>query len=182
MFLNPSEEGIALLHLYNVIASKSGGQTTSNLPELDGQIKNDLATTAEELLKAKGKSLVVCGSNDENAQLITNAINLLLDNYGSTLDFNSYSNQRQGDEKDFIELVADMEKGNVGALIVMGSNPAYDCPNKEAFKSAIEKVSLTVSLNRTEQMRQHLCVITLVLIIITWKHGMTRNQRKVNLA
>jgi len=37
-----------------------------------------MAEIGKELLAAKGKSLVVCGLNDSNAQLVTNAINNLL--------------------------------------------------------------------------------------------------------
>ena len=157
ILVRPSSEGIALLHLYNVISSQSGGQTTTNLPELDGKTKSAIAKTAEELLQAKGKSLVICGSNNENAQLITNAINLLLNNYGSTIDFSTYSNQRQGDEQHMLQLINDMGSGNIGALIIMGSNPAYNYPDKETFKNALAKVELTIALNERIDETASLC-------------------------
>jgi hypothetical protein len=41
---------------------------------------------AAELLANKGESLVVSGTNNVDIQLLTNAINAMLGNYGSTID------------------------------------------------------------------------------------------------
>ena len=46
-----------------------------------------LQKAANDLINAKGNSLVVAGGNDKNIHLIVNAINDLLGNFGSTINF-----------------------------------------------------------------------------------------------
>jgi len=144
IMVKPSEMAGALLHLYNVVAAKSGGTASAN-PQLDENIKAEISKTADELLAAKGKSLVVCGWNDVNAQLITNAINNILGNYGATIDFTNFSNQRQGDDDAMKELVDELP--TVDALIIIDANPLYNFPDSEKFLAGLSKISLSVSLN-----------------------------------
>ncbi len=152
--VKPTQENSALLHLYNVVASRSGAQNIS-LPELDAVVKSSLAKVGDELVAAKGKSLVVCGLNDVNAQLITNAINNLLGNYGSTIDFTNASYQRQGDDSAMNDLVKEL--GSVDALLVIDANPVYNYPDAETFKKGLEKVKLSVSLNSKKDETTALC-------------------------
>jgi len=42
-----------------------------------------------ELSAAKGRSLVICDSNDKAVQIMVNAINDLLSNYGTTIDLSN---------------------------------------------------------------------------------------------
>jgi len=154
ILVKPSHEAVALTHIYNVLASKSGAATVS-LSGLDETAKTELTKVADELLAAKGKSLVVSGSNDVNVQLVVNAINILLGNYGTTIDLSAYSNQRQGDDAEMDALVSELGSGD--ALIVFDSNPVYSYAKKDAFKSALEKVKLSVSLNPKPDETTVLC-------------------------
>ena len=61
--------------------------------------------------------MVVCGSNDVNVQIIVNAINNAIGAYGKTIDWAVTVNYRQGIDKDMVDLVAQMDAGQVGALI-----------------------------------------------------------------
>ena len=45
------------------------------------------------------------------------------------------------------DLVADMEAGNVGALLIYGANPVYNYYDADKFKAALKKVKLTVSFS-----------------------------------
>lgn len=144
--VKPSEEGVALLNVYNFVAGKLGAEKVSGLSALDSKVQAELEKVANELLKAKGKSLVVSGSNDANVQQVANALNQLLGSYGKTISFDNYSLLKQGSDKAVQKLSKEMAAGKVDAVIVMGgANPVFELP--EDFKKAYEKVGLKVSLN-----------------------------------
>lgn len=149
--VRPSEETAAAITLYNLVAGKTGGQSISG-GKLESNYAASLQDAANDLVNARGASLVICGSNDVNVQLIVNAINQLLGNYGTTIDMVEHSNLRQGNDTQYNKLVADVTNGTVKALIVLNANPAYNLPKGDAFIEALKKVELTVSLNdkRTE--------------------------------
>ncbi|GIV33563.1 MAG: quinol:cytochrome C oxidoreductase [Chitinophagales bacterium] len=152
--VRPSEEGAALLHLYNVVASRTGAQSLP-LPEFNTQVKNALARIGEELVAAKGRSVLLCGLNDVQAQLITNAINNMLGNYGNTIRFTHASYQKQGDDAAMQELVNELER--IDALIILDANPVYAYPEAERFRKGLEKIRLTVSLNPKNDETTALC-------------------------
>lgn len=145
IMVKPSEQGAAIVYLYNEIAKATGGQTVSGLT-LEGKAKENLSLAAKELLGAKGNSLVVCGNNNIGEQILVNKINDLLGNIGSTVDFTEASYQRQGDEREMAQLVKDMASGRVDTVLFLDSNPLYDYSGKKKFKEALAKVKTKVSL------------------------------------
>jgi MoCo/4Fe-4S cofactor protein with predicted Tat translocation signal len=142
----PSQEGNAVLALYNKIASQAGKSSLSN-SAIDNNLNKMLGMAAIELWNNKGQSLVVAGSNDVNVQLLVNEINSLLGNYGSTIDLQNYSNAKQGDDAAMMGLVDEMKNGKVDALIIYNANPAYDYFHANSFTSALKNVGTTISLN-----------------------------------
>ncbi len=147
--VKPSELGLGLVALYNYLASKLGAEKTS-APEIS--FVADVEATAEYLLANKGKSLVVCGLNDVNAQVITNRINQLLGNYGTTIDLSKPVYLFQGDDKVINTLVNDLASGKVNGLITYNTNPVYTLPNGEALKDVIKNLDLSVSFaDRVEE-------------------------------
>jgi len=138
--LKPSEEGIALLNLY---AALGGGGTTKKL----SNIKAETAITlvAKELLAARGKALVVSGSNDIAIQTVVNGINSLLGSYGTTIDIANPSYQYKGNDADFVELIGEMTRGEVDAIFLIDSNPVYSSIHSKEFTEALNKVKLKVS-------------------------------------
>ncbi len=151
---------IALLtYLYNQIAKQTGNPV---LPEVTGNFDKKLVEkAAKDLLKAQGKSIVVCGLNDKTAQLLTLQINRLLQNYGSTLDLRNPCLLRQGDDQAMENLIQEMEQGKVDVLFIFGCNPAYTYPERERFISALKKVGLSVSFaDRIDETAQY-CHYTL---------------------
>jgi molybdopterin-containing oxidoreductase family iron-sulfur binding subunit len=142
--IKPSEQGLLLVNLYNKIAERVNQQV---LPSKDSQHDAQIAVIAKELVAAKGKSLVVSGSNDVNIQLIVNGINQLLGNYGSTIDMDNFSFLKQGNDQQVAQLVADMKTGNVGALMLHNVNPVYTLANGAEFASAMKKVPMSISFN-----------------------------------
>lgn len=155
--MKPSQVRLALLNLYNELASQMGAPTINGVAKLDKQehIKN----LAKELMQHQGASMVVAGGNNKHEQLIVNAINEMLGNYGATLDWTHESYYKQGDEAELAKLVKDMDNGQVSAIIIHGCNPVYDNPLGAAFKDAVAKVNLRISTataaNETDEIVQY---------------------------
>jgi Fe-S-cluster-containing dehydrogenase component len=147
--VKPSEQGLAIALLHNLLASSLGLEKVNVNGTLSHpKAMNYLNEMAEDLLEAKGKSLIVSSSNNFTEQLIINRMNLALGNYENTLDLNKSSFQRGGCDKSVLALLGEMSKGAVDVLIVMdGANPVYDLPEGDAFAQAMEKVNCKISLS-----------------------------------
>jgi molybdopterin-containing oxidoreductase family iron-sulfur binding subunit len=150
--IKPSEEAAVLLKLYNTLAKKTGA-SVYNAPS----VKTDVSAVAKDLLSAKGKSLVVSGTNDLQVQLIVNAINNLLDNYGKTIDLNSPVNLKQGAESDMKEALESLKKRKAGAVFFYNVNPVYDCVHSKELVKALKKVPLKVSFATTKDETANMC-------------------------
>ena len=146
IMVKPSEQGAAIVKLYNELAKMAGAPTVKNLP-LNDKANEALKKVASELLAAKGESLVVCGNNDVAQQLIVNKINDLLGNINKTIDFTHALNMRQGDESGLLKLIGDCEQGKVNAVIFMETNPLYDFSGQEALRKALEKVEHKIAIS-----------------------------------
>ena len=156
ILVKPSEMGAAVCTLYNEVAALTGAAGIGG-PKVNDKAAGAFKKVAKDLAAAKGKSLVVSGSNNVMEQRIVSKLNELLGNLGVTVDFSRASNQRQGDERDVKKLVDEMNAGSVSTVIVWGANPAYDLPNAEAFKAAFAKVGTRVSFAGTMDETTLLC-------------------------
>jgi molybdopterin-containing oxidoreductase family iron-sulfur binding subunit len=143
--IKPSQTAVLLSQLIQALDGNASG-----LPDY-------LAKLAVELLELKGKSLVVAGSNDVHIQLMVNKINYMLGNYGNTIDLTRPVFLRKGIDKDMIDLVSRMGRGNVDALIVYNTNPVYHYPEADKFKEGLKKTGLTVSLSVAKDETSLLC-------------------------
>ncbi len=140
--IKPSQEGLVIGQLYNLIASKAGGSAgsftkTAEVPYLQ--------KAANDLLNARGKSLVVSGSNDPAVQMLVNQINQLLRNYGSTISTEQASYYRRGSLASLDRLVSDAKAGRIDGVIFYNCNPAYDYFDAAAFVDAMSKVKLKIA-------------------------------------
>ncbi|MCB0636115.1 MAG: TAT-variant-translocated molybdopterin oxidoreductase, partial [Lewinella sp.] len=108
--VKPSEIGAVIVALHNEVAAAAGGSRVSG-PSLSADKQAKVAQIAKELLAHRGNSLVVSGSNNQSEQVLVNAINQMLSNYGETISFARASYQRQGDDKAMQQLVSDMNGG-----------------------------------------------------------------------
>jgi MoCo/4Fe-4S cofactor protein with predicted Tat translocation signal len=148
----PSETGLVALALLSALNG------SVNAPAItDSNLKNGIAKAAAALMANRGAGLVVCGSNDVNVQTVVNAINRAIGANGTTIDWSTPVNYRQGIDKDLHDLVAQMDAGQVGALIIHGANPAYNYHDPEKFKAAMKKVRVTVSLSAKMDETAELC-------------------------
>jgi len=138
--IKPSQEGLVAAAIYNGL---NGGGNAG----LSEDVMKGVNAAVEALSKDKGQSLVVSGSNDENVQLIVNAINKHLGNYNNTLSIDNPISLFQGDENQMNNLVSDMGAGQIDNLIIYGCNPAYDYFDTASFNAGLAKVKTSVCFN-----------------------------------
>jgi molybdopterin-containing oxidoreductase family iron-sulfur binding subunit len=142
----PGEFGLVLTHLVARLARRARARfATGDLeePPVAADVLDDLA---RHLWTSRGRSVVLCGSQDVPTQVLTNYANHLLGNYGATLDWSQPSRQRQGNDRELETLLGELTSGKVAALFVSGVNPVYDLPGGRELAAALERTPLVVSL------------------------------------
>ena len=144
----PGEMGLLLTHLALRIAHKAAAPLPAGEPEAVSVDSAFLDELVDRLWHARGRSLIVCGTNDLEQQLLSNYLNHLLGNYGSTLDVEKPSLQAQGSDRELGGLLAELQDGTVKALFVSGVNPVFDLPGGDSLAGALRKVPLLVSFQQ----------------------------------
>jgi MoCo/4Fe-4S cofactor protein with predicted Tat translocation signal len=156
-----SEFGKVIASLYNEVAGATGNSKVSDAKVSNTDAAKAITKVAKELVSNKGKSIVVCGFNDEACQTLVNGINNMLNNYGKTVDVELHYNLKQGNDKEFIDLVSDLNAGKVGVLMTYNCNPVYTAPSSlkfdAAYKKAALKVSFSQSLDETSKLADFVC-------------------------
>ena len=143
--VNPEEQLKCMLYLLGKIEELKGVKKSVNV-QLD-KYQKTLDVIANELWVNKGKSLVLCGSNNKDEQIITNYINNLLDNYGKTILTQVRSNLFSSNDNDLDIVIQDALDGKVGAIITNDYNLAYHYPkSKEILDS--NKIDFKVSISQ----------------------------------
>ncbi len=133
----PSEMGLVATALYNEVTGGAKVQLPSaKLTEMVAKAAADLK---------KGNGMVVCGSNDVNVQIVINAINDKIGANGTTVNWTSTSNLRQGIDSEMVALTEAMAAGQVGSIFIHGANPVYEYFDGKKFADGLAKVPLTVS-------------------------------------
>ena len=129
--IKPSEQAGLLSNLYSAL---NGGAADKRIAKM-----------ANDLAKKAGKSVVVCNSNDAKVQILVNAINNKLGNYGNTMSLSNPSYLKQGNDAEVAKLIKDMNAGNIAALFTYNVNPSYTLQNAKEYNSGVAKVGLTVA-------------------------------------
>jgi molybdopterin-containing oxidoreductase family iron-sulfur binding subunit len=157
----PGELGLVMTHLARRLAERAGVPFTAagaQAPPIAGGLLDRLAA---RLWQARGRSLVVCGSQDVADQLLCNLLNHLLDNYGATLDVARPSYQRQGDDAALEVLRDELRQRRVEALFLVDCNPAYDLPWGNELATLLRSVHLVVCcaerLDETARLARYVC-------------------------
>ncbi len=154
ILVKPSEQGAAIAYLYQQVMG-----TGSRSAGLNANAEKALKQLANQLKSSKGSSLIISGSNNAAEQEIVNALNVSLGNYGNTISFDSASLQRQGDEKELVDLVADIQAGRVDTVIFNNCNPVYEYSGIAGLKEAIEGVANKIGLSYTNDETTNTCNI-----------------------
>ena len=139
--IKPSQEGLTALALLNELKGKSHNSSLSE------KTQNLIHKAANDLKANAGSSLVVSGSNNKEVQILVNAINDHLGNYGQTIDLSCPLNLFNGNDAEVEQFSKEVISGKVDALLIYGSNPVYTLPNGKAFGDALSKLKLSVSFS-----------------------------------
>ena len=146
----PSEE----LKVLQYILGKLNGNTAS----LPSHLKKIADKAVQALRESGNESLVVCGTNNVGLQQLVNEINQFIGSNGTTIDLYNEINLFQSEEVRMMDFVDEMSKGNLPDVVLFyNSNPAYSLPNANAFKKALKKVKVSVSLNSHSDETGTLC-------------------------
>ncbi len=133
--MTPTRQKIALAKLYSALSGNTIGGGSSEIEKVIEKI-------AAEIKKAGNNAVVVTGLHDVAAQTVVLAINQML--ASKAFDPQNPKYIRQGNPTEVRQLIADMNAGLVGALLMDGVNPAYTLPNAAEFVSGLQKVALSV--------------------------------------
>lgn len=158
--VKPSQYGAILTNIYNEIA-KLMGRPPVPAGQLKGEMMSNVKAAANHLLKNKGASILISGSNNPDQQVVANSINELIGSYGNTIDLDNPRLNIQSDDASVSELIKDMNAGSVSALIIYGVNPSYTLPNSSEFNNGLGKVDLTISfadrMDETSALVDYIC-------------------------
>lgn len=144
-----SQQGLVIASLYKKLTGSDKFK--------DAKIDKMLDKAVKDLKAAKGKSLVMCGLNDKAVQVIVNAINDELSNYGNTIDINTPYYLYQGIDKDMNKFISDVKSGSVDAVIFYGTNPVYSHPKGGELKGVLDKVGVKISFADKSDETAELC-------------------------
>ena len=98
---------------------------------------------------------MISGSNNSEVQQVVNAVNMLLDNYSSTIDLVNHSNQFSGSDAGVQAAFEGLSKGTIAGVIFYGANPVFN-HNKE-WAAAIAKAKLSISFASTKDETAAVC-------------------------
>ena len=144
-----SQQKAILAALYNYV---SGGNSGSNLP---ANIDDVVVKAARQLRKSGSKGVVVTGIPESDAQALAMAIN---ESLGSVVMNTADPRMvRQGNAAQVQKLVADMNAGQVGAILIAGVNPVYSLPFAEEFVEGLKKTELSVAFSMKLDETAKLC-------------------------
>ncbi|MEK6705376.1 MAG: 4Fe-4S dicluster domain-containing protein [Bdellovibrionota bacterium] len=117
---------------------------------------------AAELWAARGKSLVIAGGiqsrtkDSLSLQVAVNLLNSVLSNEGTVVDGRRKYKRRKyktrsSNTTSLINLISEMKAGQVDALIIYRSNPAYTLPQGvSGFDEAVSRVPLVIAVSEYE--------------------------------
>jgi len=137
--LTPSQQKLVLAKLYSLVV---GTSVSVELPE---ELNAAVQMAASELKKAGSNGVLVTGIQDVNAQTVALEINESLNS--KAFDPLTPIKTRQGSDTAVSTLVADMNAGKVGAIIMSGVNPLYTLPNASEFADGLGKTELSISFS-----------------------------------
>jgi MoCo/4Fe-4S cofactor protein with predicted Tat translocation signal len=145
--IKPSEQGTVVAALLDAVGGNGGVDTSS----LDPHVLDAIKVAGEELKANRGNSLVIAGDNDESVQILVNAINAQLGNYGANapIDNTRSLNMYASDDAEVEKLANAVATGSgkPDALLIVGVNPVYSLPNGAAFGEGLKNIGLTVSFS-----------------------------------
>jgi MoCo/4Fe-4S cofactor protein with predicted Tat translocation signal len=127
------------------LLAKLGGEGSAAAPAGSEKF---LAAAAADLRKHKGAGLVIAGEQQSPAvHAVAHLVNELAGNAGSTVYYTEPVEANPVNHADSLRgLCADMARGKVDLLLILGGNPVYDAPHDWDFAAKLKKVGTVVAL------------------------------------
>ncbi len=118
-----------------------------------------LEAILENLSNRPGASVVIAGdSQPPIVYAFAHALNFGFGNVSNTVVYTDPVEANPVDQTESLrELVADMEAGKVGLLVMLGGNPVYNAPGDLDFAAKLNKVPFRVHLSLYEDETSYLC-------------------------
>jgi molybdopterin-containing oxidoreductase family iron-sulfur binding subunit len=115
-----------------------------------GLKEGTIARIAEEIAHHRGESLVLSGGMTTGGkdavaiQVVTNLINSILGNEGTTVLAGAPLNTARGSYKQVSDLMKAIKDKSVETLIIYGVNPTYALPEASGFQEALRNVPVVI--------------------------------------
>jgi molybdopterin-containing oxidoreductase family iron-sulfur binding subunit len=131
------------------LLQNSDGSGASFSGSLAPELLKFAASVGQDLLKARGKSVVIVGDHLSPAiHAYAHAINAKLGNVGSTVFYTESVDANPVNQTESLrDLVADMRAGRVDLLVIMGGNPVYDAPADLGFADALKNSNVAIRVH-----------------------------------
>src|SRR5437016_7079436 len=114
-----------------------------------------ISKCAEDLLKNRGRSLVIAGHRQPQAvHLMVHAINAALGNIGKTVVF---LDAPEAKEETITDLAQALNSGQVETLVILGGNPVYNAPADLNWAQTQRKAKTVVRLGYHEDETADTC-------------------------
>lgn len=159
--LAPGDIGAVMTALAASLAQRAGFGFDARVDLPPGLPTATIDQLAEALWRARGRAVVVCGSEDATVQRLAILVNELLDAYGSTLDLTRPTLQRSGDDRSVGRLMRELESGTVDVLIASGVNPVHELPDGSRWGELLGAVPVLVAvserIDETASLARYVC-------------------------
>ncbi len=149
--LTPEAQLELVLSIINETGGKlfSGGHSIKKFSEKYGVDLKILKNLAKDLLRNKGKALVIAGNKLPEEVHI--AVNILNESLGNNAVYDMVhlpvEHQTPANFKDMKELAGRMASGGVGCVIHIDSNPVYHMPDDTGYAESLKNVQMVVTLS-----------------------------------
>jgi molybdopterin-containing oxidoreductase family iron-sulfur binding subunit len=134
-------------------AAKADGGGSSPIPPKWIQV------VAKELASARARSVIVAGTRQPpRVHALVHALNAALGNAGHTVNYYPVADLWESDPGASLKLLAaDIERGAVGTLFLLGTNPAYDAPGDVKIADKLGKIINTLCFSSHVDETAELC-------------------------
>ena len=145
----------ALAHAVGVDLGATGAEAAGQLDQVETRW---VAALAADLAANRGKSAIIVGREQPVAvQRLANAINAQLGNVGAIVSHFELPARGGFQLLSLKELALELSTGQVGLLVILGGNPAFNAPANLEFATLIEKAKFSAHLSLYEDETSALC-------------------------
>ena len=155
--------------------------TPSLVSRICGVDSKTLKSLANELLKYRGRSLVVAGSGNSlqeeagNLHYLGNLLNAMLQNQSNAIITQTPLRDRYdlSSHQDLLALIDEMKKGEVETLVIDRANPVYELPKASGFQEALKKVKnvIVIASHKDETAQEAKYVLPASHFMESWSDG-----------